>query len=110
MADSKPSQAPRTQWLRFLIAASLLATGLFSTLGPFYVLTTYNLLGFRGPPRESNPFAHQNVAVADLIVLGIMGAVAVVLSMYRVEKQLARSFIYGMWLGLGIGLAKILFR
>jgi hypothetical protein len=110
MAESDPIQKSERPALRVLLSVFLFLTGLASTFGVFYVLTIYNLLGFRGSPRQSNPFAHQNVRVADLIVLGIIASVAAVLTMYRKEQNLAPSFLYGMWLGLVVSLAMILLR
>jgi hypothetical protein len=110
MAETEPIQKAERPALRLFLSACFGLMGLASTLGVFYVLTSYNVLGFRGSPRQSNPFAHENVKVADLIVLGIIGAIVAVLTMYRAEKNLSPVFIYSMWLGLGASLAMILFR
>lgn len=93
-----------------LVDAGLFLLGLSSVLGLFLVLTMTNFLGFRGAPRESNPFARPNLASADLMVLGILGAFVVVLSVYRNEKKLARAFVYGMWAGVAASAGVIILR
>lgn len=93
-----------------MLRAGMFVLGVVCSHGLFLLLTISNFLGFRGAPRESNPFARQNPMAADLMVLGILCAFIVVLSMYRREKKISASFMYGMWLGVAASLAVILLR
>jgi hypothetical protein len=95
---------------RWLVQAGLFLLGFAATHGLFLALTVSNFLGFRGAPRESNPFARQDPMAADLMVLGIISLFVAVLSVYRRERKLASAFMYGTWLGVAISLGVIFFR